>query len=108
MSLTQTGSNLSGSVTIFTNTFPITGTATTAGMSWSIPSGTCGSLKGTGSATSPSPTQLAGSITLDTRGCASGSFFDGPILWVRGASAVTQKGSGSLQDLVAELKVRAQ
>ena len=107
MTLSQSGSNLTGTVTIFNNTFPITGTASSSRITWKIPDGGCGSLTGDGSASTPIPAQLAGSITFDARGCSGGALYNGPIVWNRSrASASAEIGKrqgGSLRDLAESL-----
>jgi hypothetical protein len=51
------------------------------------------------------PTKLDGSMTLDTRACSGGAFFDGPIQWQRTNSAVVSgKAGGSLDGLASALK----
>ena len=101
MTLSQSGSNLTGTVTIFNNTFPITGTASSSRITWKIPDGGCGSLTGDGSASTPIPAQLAGSITFDARGCSGGALYNGPIVWNRSRASASAERLASAKGAVS-------
>jgi hypothetical protein len=102
LSLSQNGSDLTGTISILNSTFNVKGTAGTSSLTWAAVGGGCGSLVGSGSAASQSPTQLAGSITLDTRGCSNPDFFDGPNQWIKG-NASTANGPGTGQGRIGDL-----
>jgi hypothetical protein len=107
LSLSQNGSDLTGTISILNSTFNVRGTAGTSGLTWTAIGGGCGSLVGSGNAASQTPTQLAGSITLDTRGCSNPDFFDGPIQWIKGnasAAGAPGKGQGRIADLARALR----
>lgn len=107
LSLSQNGSDLTGTISLLNSTFNVKGTAGTSVMTWAAVGGGCGSLTGSGSASSQAPTQLAGSITLDTRGCANPDFFDGPIQWIKGSSSISSapgKGQSRIGDLARALR----
>lgn len=104
LTLTQSGSNLNGTVSILSSVFDVKGTATPSSIAWSVVGGGCGSLIGTGAASSLAPSELAGTMTLDTRGCSSPGLFTGSIQWLKGRSLAAGKASGTLEGLVKELK----
>jgi len=104
LTLTQSGSNLNGTVSILNSVFDVKGTATSSNIAWSVVGGGCGSLTGTGAASSLAPSELTGTMTLDTRGCSSSGLFTGTIQWIKGRSLATGKASGTLESLVKVLK----
>ena len=108
MTLSQSGSSLSGTVSVLESTFNITGAAGGTGITWSVPNSGCGSLTGTGTGANLAPSELDGSMTLDTRGCTNGAFFTGTIQWFRG-SALKAGAAGrrsTLGDLTRALQER--
>lgn len=105
LTLSQSGGNLTGTIALLDSTFNIKGTATSSGMTWSAVGGGCGSLVGTGTVASLGPTEMPGTITLDTRGCTSSGFFDGQILWEKGSSAAAAPKAGrDFEALTATIK----
>jgi len=88
MVLTQSGSAFSGTFTLLGAPFPIQGTADSSlNISWHAVGASCGSLTGDGTASSPNPTQINGTIDLNTIGCTNGQHVNGPVTWTKAAAA---------------------
>ena len=59
MTLSQSGSSLSGTVSVLESTFNITGAAGGTGITWSVPNSGCGSLTGMGTGANLAPAGFA-------------------------------------------------
>lgn len=88
MVLTQNGSAISGTFSLLGESFPIQGTVDNSlKISWHAVGASCGSLTGDGTASSPNPTQIVGTIDLNTVGCTNGQHVNGPVTWTKGSAA---------------------
>jgi len=93
MTLTQNGSAISGSfsVNIFGASSAISGTVDgNLKVHWKGTGSGCGSLTGEGTANSLNPTQIEGTIDLNSTGCG-GSRMKGPVIWTKRSSAVAKR-----------------
>jgi hypothetical protein len=105
LNLTQSGSTLGGTFTLFSSTFAINGSVTPSlQLSWSAVGGGCGSLGGTGAVDALSATRISGNIDLNTTGCANPDRFVGSVIWRRAGTSVSVSTKGRLSDLVRAMK----
>jgi len=93
MTLTQNGSAISGSfsVNLVGASSSISGTVDgNLKVHWKGTGSGCGSLTGEGTANGLSPTQIEGTIDLNSTGCG-GSDMKGPVIWTKRSSAVVAR-----------------
>jgi hypothetical protein len=88
MVLTQNGSAIAGTFSLLGAPFPIQGTVDNSlKISWHAVGASCGSLTGDGTASSPNPTRIDGTIDLNTLGCTNGQHVNGPVTWTKATAA---------------------
>lgn len=108
MQLSQSGNLLTGSFTLLGNTFDIEGSVDSSlTMVWRAKNGGCGSLTGDGSMSTLTPSQIGGTIDLNTLGCINPDRFTGPVVWRRtsaGSMASKLGRHGKLDDLIKAMK----
>jgi hypothetical protein len=85
MTLTQNGSAIAGtfSVNLFGGSSAVSGTVDgNLKVHWKGPGGGCGSLTFEGTANGLNPTQIEGTVDLDSTGCGGGDM-KGPAIWTK-------------------------
>ena len=94
--------DFTGTMTALSTTLDITGNASPGlAITWrnvQTPTG-CGTLTGSGQLNSLAASSFSGSIDLDSRGCASGTRFVGPVTFTRGSLAPADGLAGTPEDL---------
>jgi hypothetical protein len=109
MQVSQSGTAVTGTLAIFGFAFDIQGTVSSnLTLVWHATNGGCGSLSGDGSMSSLAPSQIVGSINLNTIGCPNPGSDTGPVVWSRtsASSTVATKASkrGTIEELMKALK----
>jgi hypothetical protein len=102
LQLTQNGGALAGTFSVLASTFNVTGTVNTSlVMNWAVVNGGCGTLTGDGLANGLLPSQITGSINLDTTGCTNPGRFQGPVVWKKAIAVAGRQAprTGSLEEL---------
>ena len=85
MTLTQNGGAIAGtfSVNLLGASYPISGTVDgNLKVHWKGPSGGCGSLTFEGTANGLNPTQIEGTVDINSTGCGGGDM-KGPAIWTK-------------------------
>ena len=108
MNLTQSGSSISGNITVLGSTLQLTGSVGSSSLSWQVVGGGCGSFTGSTTFGGLNPTSMNGTQTLDTRGCSSPGFYTGAIAWTRGGLAGAAAQPGKIDDVSAAIAARQQ
>lgn len=107
LSINQSGSNLTGTFALLGGEIPITGTVSSALMTWQFSGTDCATLTGSASILSQAPTTMNGTIDLNFLQCPDDpDRFFGPVTWTRAAAGSKQGRPSTLKELTAALAER--
>jgi hypothetical protein len=111
LSLNQSGTTVTGTISLLGNTAQLSGAVSGLTFNWQIVDGGCGTFNGTSNLPSFEPSTMSGIIVLSTLGCVNPDFETGPVTWSRGSSALRSADSlpgrrGNVGDIAHSVRTK--